>query len=36
MLPPPVESPLDAISNTPIIRLRNVFRADHVAVCLKL
>lgn len=36
MPPPPVESPLEAISNTPIIRLRNVVLADHVAVCLKL
>ncbi|KAF4310645.1 Pyridoxal phosphate-dependent enzyme beta subunit [Botryosphaeria dothidea] len=32
MPPPPVESPLEAISNTPIIRLRNVVLADHVAV----
>ncbi|OJJ69852.1 hypothetical protein ASPBRDRAFT_45136 [Aspergillus brasiliensis CBS 101740] len=34
--PPPVDSGLDAIGNTPVVRLRNVVPADHANVYLKL
>lgn len=34
--PPPVESALDAIGNTPVVRLRHVVPNDHANVYLKL